>query len=90
MARPSRRAPHDDQTGRAIAGKAIRNQDHADDRYQREQSAVRPFAEFGDQHFAPIAHGDEHVRAEEDDKPEDFDGEAHMTLKTANYRECKG
>ena len=52
---------------------------------QREQAAIRPFADLGDQRRAPVAHGDERMRTEEDDEAEDFDGEAHKT--TQRYKQ---
>ena len=65
------------ESGGAIAGKAVADQNDADDRDQRKQAAIRPFADPGDQRGAPVAHGHEHMRAEKNNKAENFDRKAH-------------
>ena len=73
VAGPGRRIPYDDETGSAITGKSVANQKQAEDRDQREQAAVRPFADFGDQIGAMIAHRHKNMRAEKNDQADNFD-----------------
>ena len=56
---------------------AVNDESKADNRDQREQAAIRPFADLGDERGALVAPRDKHVRAEEDHKAEDFDGKSH-------------
>ena len=57
--------------------KTVADQHDADDRDQRKQAPVWPFADLGDQRSAPIAHGHKHMRAEKDNEPENFDSKSH-------------
>src|SRR5208282_2432663 len=57
-------------------------QHETDDRDQREQAQIRPAADARDQSRALVAPGDEHVRAEKHNQPEDFDCEAHGRAAT--------
>ena len=77
VARPSRRIPHRDHARRTIGGKSISNKKNADNRRERKQAAVRPFADPGDQCRAPIAHGHKYMHAEKDDEAENFERKTH-------------
>ena len=75
--RPSRRIPDHDHAGRAIGGKAVGNQNDSEDRNKREQGAVRPLADLGHDCSASVAHGHKYMRAEKNDKAENFESKTH-------------
>ncbi len=64
--------PHHDHACGAIARKSVGQENDAQDRDQREQAPVWPFADPGDQRRAPVAHRHKNVRPEKNNKTEDF------------------
>src|ERR1700722_7261730 len=88
MARPCRRAPYSDEARGAIACEAIGNENNAGDGDHREEAAIRPFTDPRNECGATIAHRYEHMRAEENNKAEDFDGETHQSTQELSGFGC--
>ena len=71
MARPDRRLPDRDVSGRPIAAEADGDQHHAGDREERVEALVWPLAEPRDERGPRLARHREGVGAEEEHQAED-------------------
>ena len=71
MARPDRRLPHRDVSGRPIAAEANGDQHHAGDRKDGIEALIRSLAELRDERGPRLARHGEGVGAEEEHQAED-------------------